>query len=285
MQRQRSAAGQAGTATCWLKSSYVAVFIRQLSEPIRNDGGGLGAASVEQHLVGLRSLFDWLVVGQVLPSNPVAAVRGTKRSLSTGKTPILEEDDAKWLLTSIAILKRDGTPDIVGLRDRVLIATMIDTFGRDSSVTGRCIGDDFPAPNGERYRVRPKEKNGRDHEMPAHDKLNEYLAQYLTEVPFASDAKRPLFPSSPGRGRGLTDRAMDRSAAYRMVRRRAKTAGIAIPIGNHSFRGSGITNYLRNGGRVEEAQRMAAHADPRTTKLYDRTGDEVSLDEVRRITI
>ena len=121
--------------------------------------------------------------------------------------------------------------------------------------------------------------------MPAHDKLKEYLATYLAAVPFAEDRDHPLFPSSPGRGRGLTDRAMDRGAAYRMVRRRAKGAGIAAPIGNHSFRGTGITNYLRNGGRVEEAQRMAAHADPRTTKLYDRTGEEVSLDEVRRITI
>jgi integrase len=66
---------------------------------------------------------------------------------------------------------------------------------------------------------------------------------------------------------------------------RAVAAGIHAPIGNHSFRATGITAYLEAGGTLENAQAMAAHESPRTTKLYDRTGDEITLDEVERITI
>jgi integrase len=69
------------------------------------------------------------------------------------------------------------------------------------------------------------------------------------------------------------------------LRRRAVAAGIMAPIGNHTFRATGITAYLANGGALEHAQEMAAHESPRTTKLYDRTGDEITLDEIERIAI
>ena len=72
---------------------------------------------------------------------------------------------------------------------------------------------------------------------------------------------------------------------WRMIRRRAKKAGIKTQIGCHSFRATGITNYLENGGTLEKAQAMANHESPRTTKLYDRTRDQITLDEVERIAI
>jgi integrase len=68
-----------------------------------------------------------------------------------------------------------------------------------------------------------------------------------------------------------------------MVKRRAAEAGILSPIGCHTFRATGITAYLLNGGSLEKAQMMANHESPRTTKLYDRTNDQISLDEVERI--
>jgi hypothetical protein len=67
---------------------------------------------------------------------------------------------------------------------------------------------------------------------------------------------------------------------YRMIQRRAKAAGIETRIGNHTFRATGITAYLKNGGTLEHAQQIANHGSPRTTKLYDRRADEISLDEV-----
>jgi site-specific recombinase XerD len=83
----------------------------------------------------------------------------------------------------------------------------------------------------------------------------------------------------------LTDKSMNRVDAYRMVRRRRAEAGFKIKLGCHVFRATGITVYLEAGGTLENAQAMAAHVSLRTTKLYDRTGDEITLDEVERITI
>lgn len=68
-----------------------------------------------------------------------------------------------------------------------------------------------------------------------------------------------------------------------MIRRRAEAAGIETLIGCHTFRATGITIYLANGGSLEKAQMMAAHESPWTTKLYGRTNDQVNLDEVERI--
>jgi site-specific recombinase XerD len=83
----------------------------------------------------------------------------------------------------------------------------------------------------------------------------------------------------------LTDQPMAQADAWRMIRRRPEAAGIHASIGNHTFRATGITAYLGNGGALEHAQSMAAHESPRTTKLYDRTNDAITLDEVERITI
>jgi len=83
----------------------------------------------------------------------------------------------------------------------------------------------------------------------------------------------------------LTDHAMHRIDAYRMIRRRAAAAGFKVRINCHTFQATGITAYLEAGGTLENAQAMAAHESRRTTKLYDRTGDEITLDEVERITI
>jgi integrase len=79
--------------------------------------------------------------------------------------------------------------------------------------------------------------------------------------------------------------ALLRGNAYTMIRRRATAAGIATKLGNHSFRATGITAYLKNGGTLEKVAAMANHASTRTTQLYDRRRDEVSLDEVERIVI
>jgi integrase len=81
----------------------------------------------------------------------------------------------------------------------------------------------------------------------------------------------------------LTDKPMTQADAWRMIRRRAIAAGIPERIGNHTFRATGITAYLANGGLLEHAQEMAAHKSPRTTKLYDRTKERLTQDEVERI--
>jgi integrase/recombinase XerD len=83
----------------------------------------------------------------------------------------------------------------------------------------------------------------------------------------------------------LTFNPMTRTDVLRMGKRRALAAGLLYSTCCHTFRATGITAYLENGGTIGNAQAIAAHESPRTTKPYDRTSDEITLDEVERISI
>ena len=121
--------------------------------------------------------------------------------------------------------------------------------------------------------------------MPAHHNLEAYIDAYVKAAGIEDDNKGPLFRTAKGRTGELTDKPLAQPDVWRMIRRRAKKAGIKTRIGCHSFRGTGITIYLENGGTLEKAQTMANHESPRTTKLYDRTRDPITLDEVEKIVI
>jgi site-specific recombinase XerC len=233
--------------------------------------------TVKQHLAAIRMLFDWLVVGQVVATNPAHSVRGPKHVVKTGKTTVLTAEQARELLDSI------DTSTLVGLRDRALISVMTFGFARVGAAVAMRIEDYYP--KGKRWWIRLHEKGGKRHEMPAHHNLETYLDAYIKAAGFGDDGKSPLFRSAAGRTDMLTDKPMNRVDAWRMVQRRAADLGMRIKVGCHTFRATGITAYLEAGGTLENAQAMAAHESPRTTKLYDRTGDEITLDEVERITI
>lgn len=233
--------------------------------------------TVKQHLAGIRMFFDWMVIGQVIPNNPASSVRGPKHVFTRGKTPILSNEQTHLLLETI------DASNIIGLRDRALIAIMIYSFARVGAVVNMRVGDYYE--NGKRWWLRLHEKGGKFHEMPAHHKLEEYLDAYIGRAGIGDDKKGMLFRTSLGRTKKLTENPMLPADVFRMIRRRAKESGISAPIGCHTFRAIGITNYLENGGTLENAQAMAAHSSPRTTKLYDRTGDKITLDEVERIVI
>src|SRR5207253_5001222 len=114
--------------------------------------------------------------------------------------------------------------------------------------------------------------------------LAEALRAYIDAAGIAEDRKGWLFRTARGHKADiLSDRAMNQSDAWCMIRRRAKAAGIAAEIGCHTFRATGITAYLANGGALEHAQEIAAHESPRTTKLYDRAKERLTQDEVERI--
>jgi site-specific recombinase XerD len=237
----------------------------------------LAAPSVKQHLAAIRMLFDWLVVGQVVAVNPASPVRGPKYSVKKGKTAVLSAEEARKLLDSI------GPSSHVGLRDRALIALMVYTFARIGAALKMRVEDVYVKKR--RTWVRLHEKGGKRHEMPCHHNLDAYLHAYIDGAGIGGNPKNTLFPTGLGCTGLLSGRAMTQADAYRMISRRAADAGILTKIGNHSFRATGITEYLRNGGRREIAQQMANHESARTTGLYDRRDDEVSLDEVERIVI
>jgi site-specific recombinase XerC len=138
---------------------------------------------------------------------------------------------------------------------------------------------------GQRGWVRLHEKGGKEHEVPCHHDLEHYLGEYIAAAGIAADRDGPLFRTAAGKTGALTGNAMWQQDAYRMIQRRAAAADIKTRIGNHTFPATGITAYLKNKGLLEHAQVLANHASPRTTKLYDRRQDEISLDEVEKISI
>ena len=121
--------------------------------------------------------------------------------------------------------------------------------------------------------------------MPCHHKLEEYLDAYIEAAGIKDDRKGLLFRSAIRKTKKPTGSPMTRKDVWCMVRRRASDAGIETAIGCHTFRATGITDYLTNGGRIEVAQRMAGHSNAKTTGLYDRRNDDVSVGEVERIGI
>jgi len=237
----------------------------------------VSAPTVKQQLAALRHLFDWLVTGQIVPQNPAASVRGPRHVVRVGKTPVLEPEEARRLLDSI----ETNTP--AGLRDRALIALMVYSFARIGAATGMKVEDVYT--QNRRLWVRLHEKGGKEHAMPCHHNLEHILMAYIEGADLAGDPKGPLFRTIR-RGTGqLTQSPLPQANAHAMVRRRAAAAGIMTLLGNHSFRATGITAYLKNGGTLEKAASMANHASTRTTQLYDRRREEMSLDEVERIVI
>ena len=232
--------------------------------------------TVKQHLAAIRMLFDWMVTGQVLPSNPAASVRGPRHVVETGKTPIMAPDEARQLLESIE------THSVVGLRDRALIAVMLYTFGRVSAVTQIKVEDYYMS--GKQARIRLQEKGGKVRELPLHHKAVEYLDAYIQIAGISDEKKLPLFRST-GRGRGarVTERPLDRRNVLDMIKRRAIVAGLSSTLCSHSMRGTGITTFLEADGKLEVAQAIAGHASARTTKLYDRRNQNVQQGEIERI--
>ena len=263
---------------------HVAAFIKELE-------GTSSAPTVKQHLSALRRLFDWLVVGQVLKVNPAHAVRGPRYVVGKGKTPVLTAEEARGLLDSIETVRTrkppNGSeceePSLIGLRDRALIGVMVYTFARVGAALGMKVGDYFI--QGRRGWVRLHEKGGREHEVPCHHNLEGYLDTYLEASGIGGDPEGPLFRTVAGRSGALTSRSLWQQDAYRMIQRRVRASCIGTRVNNHTFRATGITAYLKNQGTLEVAQQIAGHASPRTTKLYDRRHEEITLDEVERIAI
>jgi site-specific recombinase XerD len=249
---------------------HVAAYIEQLQDKMK-------APSVKQHLACIRMLFDWLVTGQIVPSNPAHAVRGPRHSVKKGSTTVLSSKETTDFINSI------DTSNVVGLRDRAFIAVMVYTFARVSAVATLKVEDYFPLKK--RWWLRLQEKGGKVNEMGCHHKLEQYLDEYIAAAGIVDDKKGPLFRAAIGRTKKLSDRPMSRVDAWYMVRRRAADAGVEAAIGNHSFRAIGITDYMDNGGDITVAQRMAGHEDISTTRLYDRRNDDIDFGEIERVGI
>ena len=245
---------------------HVAAYVEQLP---------LSRASVRQHLSAISRCFDWLVSGGVLQTNPATSVQRPRHVVRVGKTPVLSDEEARTLLESIPADK------IGGIRDRALIGAMLYTFGRVGAVIAMDVEDYRVSYHQRMFLLH--EKGGKEHQVPAHHRLVEYLGQYMDTTGLWQTPKAPLFQALDITRSSLKGTRMNRQIVFQMVRRRARAAGLPSTVNCHSFRATGITNYLSNGGSLEDARAIAAHESSQTTRLYDRTGDSITLDEIERI--
>jgi integrase/recombinase XerD len=254
-----------------LEPMLVAAYVEQLQTEI-------AAPSVKLHLAAIRMLFDYLVVGQVMPFNPASAVRGPRHVVKIGKTPALTAEEARDLLSGIE------TDTLLGLRDRAMFAVMTYSFARIGAVVQMRVKDYYTQGRRTWFRLL-HEKGGKFHVVPAHHKAVEFVDEYIAAAGIGDQPNSPLFRSSWKRTGELTAEGLTTNGALRVVKRRALAAGLPSEICNHTFRATGITAFLANGGELSKAQKIAGHESPRTTSLYDRTKEELSLDEIERILI
>ena len=230
--------------------------------------------TVKQHLAAIRCLFDHLATGGIVPFNPAAPVKGPRYQLTKGKTPVLDQDEA------VAILAACDTSTLIGLRDRALFSVMLYSFARISAVLSTKV-EDYHRKSGRAW-LRLHEKGGRYHEVPLHHAADRALGDYL-EAAGVKEKKAWIFQSTDASTGLVTGRAMTRASALERVKTAAQSAGLGDKISNHSFRATGITLYRKAGGTLDKAQQIAGHANAETTRLYDRSGDEIAASEVERI--
>lgn len=229
------------------------------------------------HLAGIRKFFDKLVERHAIALNPAHSVRGPRHSVAEGKTPALTVKQARQLLARI------DTRNVVGLRDRALIAVMIYTAVRAGAVAKLRRRDFFSDDQQSIFRF--DKKNNKIRDIPAHHNVEGFIREYLVAAEAAPN-DGPLFRSAQRRTGKLSENAMSENDVLRMVKRRLADAGLpADRLTCHSFRATTITDLLDQGVPLEDVQYLAGHADPRTTRLYDRRKKQVTRNIVERISI
>ena len=170
----------------------------------------------------------------------------------------MSSEDTRALFESI------DTSTLIGLRDRALIGVMAYSFARIGAMLAMRVENYLPIGKG--WFLRLREKRRQATRSPRALCARAYLDAYIEAAGLVAEPKAPLFCSALRRTGLLTRRPMRQGDAYKMIRRRALKAGIAAKIGCHTFRATGITNFLERRGALEKAQKIAAHSDTPTTK-------------------
>jgi site-specific recombinase XerD len=243
----------------------------------------LAVPTKKLHLAALRKFFDRMVNRHVIVINPAATVRAERYSAVEGKTPEIQGKQAEALLRSIAITCQDesGTrPDLVGLRDRAILAVLIFTAARVGAVAK--LSFKSLRHDGTEYTLRFSEKGGKSREIPVRSDLQKILLAYILAAGISAG---PLFCTALGKTGTLTDNPITAIDICRMMKRRLKAASLPTDFSPHSFRVTTITDLLEHNTSLEDVQHLAGHADPRTTRLYDRRRRKITRNIVERISI
>jgi site-specific recombinase XerD len=238
-----------------------------------------GAISTRKaELAAIRRFFDVLVTRHVLVLNPALSVKGERYQVVEGLTPEISVSQARSLLASISI------NTMAGLRDRAVIGILIYTAARAGAIAALKVK--HLQHDGSQYVLRFAEKGGKSREIPLRHDLQEFVLAYV-EAAFLDKASddTPLFRTIAGRTDRLTTNPLSGVDICRMMKRRLKSAGLPLRLSPHSFRVCTVTDLLGQGVPLEDVQHLAGHADPRTTRLYDRRQRNVTRNVVERISI
>jgi integrase/recombinase XerD len=239
----------------------------------------LSVASKKQVLAGLRHFFDGMVTRHAIALNPALSVRGERYQVLEGKTPEITIKQARKLLSSI------NTDNVVGLRDKAILSILIYTACRVGAVARLKHKDLYDT--GDQYCLHFLDKGGKSREIPVRHDLQILLRSYLQAIGhnLGDATDHPLFRTSIRKTKTLSNRPMSEGDIGRMTKRRMKACGLPLRLSPHSFRVAVITNLLNQGVPLEEVQNLAGHADPRTTRLYDRRHKSITRKIVERISI
>lgn len=236
----------------------------------------LAIPSKKLHLAALRRFFDLLVQRHVIVLNPALSVRNERYSVDEGRTPEIGAANARRLLDSIS------GEDVIDLRDKALIGTLIYTAVRASALAALRLGD-F-ATDGTQHVLRFGEKGGKARTIPVRHDLEQWILAYRAVLPADDRSDVPLFRTIGSSG-NLSGRAMTRLDIWRIMKRRLARAGLPANASPHSCRVTTLTDLLEQGVPGEDVQYLAGHADARTTRLYDRRQRRISRNIVERISV
>jgi integrase/recombinase XerD len=235
-----------------------------------------GSVSTQrQHLAAVRLLFDHLLQQGVLDLNPAARAKPPRIGIETSHTPVFELEEIKALFQTI------DSGSLVHVRDKALFSVLLYTWARVSALVALKV-EDYYQRKGERW-LRLHEKRGKIHEVPVHSKARKAVDHWLQVSGLESNRAAPLFPAFGKDKKTIQLRHMGRTSIWKLVQARIRASGLEKRVCCHSFRATGITEYMNAGGALDIAQRIAGHSELSTTKIYDRSKDRVTIAEIERV--
>ncbi len=223
------------------------------------------AATVRRRLAALSSLFKHLIQHGVAERNPVRDVERPPINRREGFTPAFSKAQARRLLD----LPRHET--VAGLRDRAILSVGLQVGLRRAEIASLRVGDLHINRGFDSLRVM--RKRAKKDALAINPQTARRIRSYLAAAGHTDDFDGPLFRPLRHNGRQRQPRRhLNPDAIDRIVKKYAAHIGLTRGYSAHSMRATFITTALDNGCSLEDVQRAAGHADPSTTKLYDRRG-------------
>jgi len=234
-------------------------------ERLMREEEGKEATTVRRRLAALSSLFAHLVKFGVVEVNPVRDVERPAVNRREGMTLAFSQKQARRMLDTPS----DRT--LLGVRDRAILSVGLQVGFRRAEIASLKVGDFRENRGFDSLRV--VRKGGKKGSLAINPQTAQRIREYLEKAGHKGDLDGPLFRPVRGNREGQDERRhLHPDVIDRILRKYAKRIGLDRGYSAHSMRATFITTALDNGASLEDVQSAAGHADPSTTKLYDRRG-------------